>query len=230
MKYQITSRKTMTTFRTKYASKNMQYNSRKVSKTKVCNIFHVRGGRKVSTKFAFLFWISFCFPKIRTPKWNSALLFPPLPRTHNDLKELIHCSGKVSKRSEQLDNSKKSVSRQSCIFFVRRPIMSREAINSTRWGHMAWYEHYRACLAFKTDNCSTSISPWFHFGYCNKNNTMVSDFYRTRVRSLASLVIHSLTHSLTALWLMWPWHVNIPTPNCWGCYCCWCWCWEICWR
>ena len=55
VKDQITSRKTMTTFKTKYASKNMQYNSRKVSKTKVCNIFHVRGERKVSTKFAFLF-------------------------------------------------------------------------------------------------------------------------------------------------------------------------------
>ena len=61
-------------------------------------------------------------------------------------------------------------------------------------------------------------------------------FYRTRVRSLAMLVTHSLTHSLTN-WLpfskldwcdpgMWRWQLK----TCWSCYCCWCWWWGSCWQ
>ena len=56
-------------------------------------------------------------------------------------------------------------------------------------------------------------------------------FYRTRVRSLFTLVTRSMTHSLTDSLLFskldWcdpgEWRCQLKT--CWGCYCCWCWCW-----
>ena len=62
------------------------------------------------------------------------------------------------------------------------------------------------------------------------------DFYRTRVRSLFTLVSNSLTHWLTD-WLLFSkldwcdpgvWRCQLKT--CWGCYCCWCWCWGSCWQ
>ena len=58
-------------------------------------------------------------------------------------------------------------------------------------------------------------------------------FYLTRVRSLFTLVTHSLTHLLTHTHsclvdlIDVTWRVVMPT--CWG-YCCWCWCWETCLR
>ena len=53
-------------------------------------------------------------------------------------------------------------------------------------------------------------------------------FYRTQVRSLAMLVINSLTDWLaTFSKLDWcdVWRCLLKT--CWSCYCCW---WESCWR
>ena len=54
----------------------------------------------------------------------------------------------------------------------------------------------------------------------------LTDFYRTRVRSLAMLVSNSLTHWLTD-WLPFS-KFDWCDPGCllktfWGCYCCWCW-------
>ena len=61
-------------------------------------------------------------------------------------------------------------------------------------------------------------------------------FYRTRVRSLAMLVTHSLTdsltHSVTLSKLYWcdpgVWRCQLKTY--WGCCCCWCWLWGACWQ
>ena len=59
--------------------------------------------------------------------------------------------------------------------------------------------------------------------------------YRTRVRSLFTLVTNSLTNWLTN-WLLlskldwcYPgvWRCQLKT--CWGCYCCSCWWWGTCW-
>ena len=65
-----------------------------------------------------------------------------------------------------------------------------------------------------------------------------SSFYRTRVRSMFTLVTHSLTDSLTH-WLTDSCLVNLMAlcdlwrcqlKTCWGCYCCWCWWLETFWR
>ena len=65
----------------------------------------------------------------------------------------------------------------------------------------------------------------YHMKYSSFAN--YDDFYRTRVRSLAMLVTHSLTDSLTN-WLLFSkldwcdpglWRCQLKT--CWDCYCCW---------
>ena len=65
---------------------------------------------------------------------------------------------------------------------------------------------------------------------------VVVDFHRTRVRSLAMLVTHSLPNSLpnsvTLSKLYWcdpgVWRCQLKTY--WGCCCCWCWWWVSCWQ
>ena len=53
-------------------------------------------------------------------------------------------------------------------------------------------------------------------------------FIRPRVRSLATLVTHSLPNSVLFSKLDWcdpcMWRYRLKT--CWGCYCCWCWFWK----
>ena len=60
------------------------------------------------------------------------------------------------------------------------------------------------------------------------------NLYRTLVRSLqlATLVTHSLTHSLLLSRLDWcdPGVWRCQLKACWGCYCCWCWRWGSCWQ
>ena len=66
---------------------------------------------------------------------------------------------------------------------------------------------------------------------CKEVNTS-GYFYRTRVRSLAMLVTHWLTDSLTN-WLPFskldwcdPGVWRCQQKTCWVCYCCWCWWWR----
>ena len=51
--------------------------------------------------------------------------------------------------------------------------------------------------------------------------------YRTRVRSMFTLVTNWLTHSCWVDLIDVTMRLNMPSRRC--CYC-WCWCWETCWR
>ena len=70
----------------------------------------------------------------------------------------------------------------------------------------------------------------------SKKRPSVKHFYRTRVRSLFTLVTNWLTDWLTD-WLLFSkldwcdsglWRCQLKT--CWGFYCCWCWWWGSCWQ
>ena len=76
--------------------------------------------------------------------------------------------------------------------------------------------------------------------YLMMSQQLPNVFYRTRVRSLFTLVTnsltnsltHSLTHSVTLSKLYWcdpgVWRCQLKTY--WGCCCCWCWLWGACWQ